>query len=240
MDRIARFVILLTLIVFCGGQTEAGWQVKQKQTSGNGTPWVLSQDGAITKVEPQKGDPKTSYSQSENCGHGSSDPCGGALNLAEWKITAQGGSNQTDNFSVSFLSGNPNYTTGFEVVQVYYNLKEGGIVTKAVKTTSYQTTEQPKVDKLIQQGGFTAYHSWRNGDGSYATQYRNAEGSHITAHYTASGDLKAALVDEREQLTAGQVNVQSYYDLPIPSCYSVSCEGFHKEVTITYDGRLLR
>lgn len=236
--------LLLAVLFALGGVGEVSasdkWLVRQKTPSPEGQ-WVLYEDGRINR-----GDPKTTYDQEENCGHGNSGNCGGVLNLAGWKITGQGGSNHTDNFSVSFLKGNPNYTNGFEVVQVYYNLKAGGVATKAVKTTSYQTTEQAKVDSLIQQGGFTAYHSWRNGDGSTATQYRNAEGSQITAHYTASGDLKAALVDEKQQLTAGQVNAQPYYDLPLPSCQSVSCSGFDangnitKEVTITYDGRVLR
>lgn len=237
-----RWLWTLTVVLsFAGtGAAQDRWVVRQKTPSAEG-PWTLYEDGSVTR-----GDPKTTYDQRDNCGHGNSTNCSGVVNLAGWKITGQGGSNHTDNFSVSFLKGNPNYTTGFESVQVYYNLREGGVVTKAVKTTSYQTMEQAKVDSLIQQGGFTAYHSWRNGDGSTATQYRNAEGSQVTAHYTASGDLKAALVDEKQQLTAEQVNAQPYYDLPIPSCQSVSCSGFDdkgnitKEVTVTYDGRVLR
>lgn len=232
-----RQLLLAVLLTLNGiGEVSAAdkWLARQKQPSPEGR-WTLFADGSVTR-----GDPATSFDQRENCGHGKSDNCNGALDLTGWRIAAQGGSNQTDNFFVTFTKGNPNYTTGFETAQVFYNLRAGGVVTKAVKTTSYQVTEQAKADRLIQQGGFTAYNAWRNADGSFATQYRNAEGSEINAHYTASGNIKAALVDERQQLAAEQVNVQPYYGLPIPSCLSVSCSGFVKEATITYDGKLLR
>lgn len=242
LSRSVSWALGIVLSVTLVGTVEAAdkWLVRQKQPSPEGQ-WVLYENGRINR-----GDPSTSFDQRENCGHGKSANCNGALDLTGWRIAAQGGSNQTDNFFVTFTKGNPNYTTGFESAQIFYNLRAGGVVTKAVKTTSYQVTEQAKADRLIQQGGFTAYNAWRNGDGSFATQYRNAEGSEITAHYTASGGLKAALVDERQQLAAEQVNAQPYYGLPIPSCQSVSCSGFDasgnitKEVTTTYDGRVLR
>ena len=125
MDKVARFVTLLTLIAFSGGNTEAGWQVKEKKPS-NGVPWVLSHEGSITR-----GDPKTTYDQSENQQHSQNhQPKPPVLDISGWTLNGQGGCNApgTTGYCMEYLSPATLGSGIIDRVVIEYNRTEGKAV----------------------------------------------------------------------------------------------------------------
>lgn len=117
--------------LYVAGQTvaQSQWLVRDKKPSIEGQ-WTLYDDGSVTR-----GDPKTNYDQQENSSHGKSHNQAN-YDLTTWRIVAQGGSTHT-HFFVTFNKSPETCGDryGCEVIQVYYDLRAGGVPLKAVKTT---------------------------------------------------------------------------------------------------------
>jgi len=248
-------VILLFGLVQVGF-AQQNWLARQKKPSAEGQ-WVLLEDGSVTR-----GDPKTTYDQSENRLHSEkqrerSQP---TLDLTGRPICAQGGSNNTDNFFVNFGTGRCGFGydahvgagNAYVTALVYYDLRAYGEPIKAYQRSSYQIKNKAEVEQLIQQEGLRFRTSWQNPSGGVSKQYRGESQyqslnySEANVHYTASGEFWQANVDIVKKISLDQVKVANYYDLPMPSCLTLYCSGFdengnlQKEVTITYDGKVLR
>jgi len=111
-------VVMLLALPSMGSSAE--WLVKQKKASVNGL-YEIYENGSI-----KRGDPKTDYDKDENRFHSYR---GYLYDLTGYTILAQGGSNHTDNFFVTFVSPD-----GGSLFQVFYNLKEGGTVQQVFVT----------------------------------------------------------------------------------------------------------
>ena len=102
------------------GISNADWLVKSKGTQ---APFTLNEDGTV--VKNNRGDPKASFDQSENCRHGKSKNCTPQNTLEGALVLAQGGSNHEDYF-VSFRRENYVYV-------IQHDLKEYGEPISAFK-----------------------------------------------------------------------------------------------------------
>jgi len=205
MDRIARFVILLTLIVFYSGQTEAGWQVKQKQTSSNGTPWVLSSDGSITR-----GDPKTSYDQEENQAHSN------RVDITGWTFHGQGGSAYAhyDGYAVTYLNpastykggATPKQTIGtIDRVAIFYDILKGQ-VTGAVREYISYVHAMPDLTGMTLDGKRNVR---SDGTGS-EVWWNNDRTANAVVYYDAGGQFQRAVTWQEQDLNPNKVTAPPY------------------------------
>lgn len=163
------------------------WVVRSKSKN----PQVLWQDGSVTR-----GDPKTSFDQSQNEGHRYK------LDLTEWTIGSQGSSH--DAYTVTYL--NPQLWTADQVI-VTYNLLEGK-VTSAVRQTNTVVTEIPDLDGLTNVWG----ERFIKGDGTGVELYANQDKTKIvTLQYDASGSFVQANVFTKENLSLSSTNIPAYH-----------------------------
>ena len=151
---------------------------------------ILWQDGTVTR-----GDPKTSYDQSENEAHRYK------LDLSDWLIGSQGGAHTE--YTVTYLS--PEKWTGDQVI-VTYNLLESKPIS-AIRQTVTATTESPDLTGLTNLGGKRSIRSDGTGVDVYSNEDRTVT---MVLTYDASGNFTQATVTTKEQLSPQQVKLSPY------------------------------
>lgn len=127
----------ITLIIgFCismflfTGSANADWLVKH---SSNKFQHTLYENGTMTKEF--NGDPSKQYHRQENCKHGKSKNCKSTkIDLSNYMLSGQGGSNHTDNFFVIYQYQDQETLITY-AYQIYYELKDYGT---PWKVTSYE------------------------------------------------------------------------------------------------------
>jgi len=111
----------------------SGWLVKSKNTK---YEFTLYESGKIERTN-------------QNCAHGKSENCHSyAIDLSTSTIRAQGGSNYTDNFFVTFESPDSNPPAEQISIQVFFNLEAGDEPTKVVQRTISGVTGSLTVEEV--------------------------------------------------------------------------------------------
>ncbi len=211
--RMVRKLLLIVIVMSfgLGGKVSAAskWVVRQTNPSPQGQ-WTLYDDGSVTR-----GDPKTDYDQSENCGHGKSDNCGGELDITGWILNGQGGS-PYEHYSGSMVeylnpastykaAATPEATTGtIDRVGIFYDLPKGK-VTGAVRERISYVREMPNLTGMTRIDHYTA------SNGTKQEVYFN-EGRTASAvvYYDAAGTFVRAITGQEENLNLTQVKAPAY------------------------------
>ena len=186
---------------------EDAWLVR---TKGGTTQHILRHDGTITKTEPQRGDKKTDYSQSQNRCHseqqrakgvdcGDTDQEGYALDLTGWSVAAQGG--QHTDWEVTYL--NATEWTTHQVI-VTFDLTTGTV--KSVREEwNTTTTEPPDIS------GMTLVSSYTREDGSTQEVYFNQDRTaNAIVDYDANGEFVKARLWTRTEVSPESVSIPQY------------------------------
>ncbi len=186
MSKILLVALIMSITLAAQPAFGQEWVVKSKGKN----PQILWQDGLVTR-----GDPKTTYDQSENEAHRYK------LDISKWTIGSQGSSH--DAYTVTYLS--PEKGTGDQVI-VTYNLLEGSAIS-AVRQTNTVVKEIPDLDGLTNVWG----ERFIKGDGTGVELYANQDKTKtVTLQYDASGNFVQGTVYNQEKLSPQQVKLSPY------------------------------